>query len=127
MTETRAAGRLAGIAVLVTILVTACVPSGSGCEDLPDRVDVSVTADGLDPTQPSVCRDRDVTLVLDSEVDGVFHIHGYDEQVPATTVTAGETLELSFTTARSGQFPIELHTDDEPQGIDVGILTVREP
>lgn len=112
---------------LLALGLTGCIPGGSGCEDLPDRLVLTVAGDGLDPTQPAVCRDREVTLVLEPEVDGVFHIHGFDEQVPATTVTAGQSLELTFTTARSGQFPIELHTDAQPQGVDIGILTVREP
>lgn len=127
MTDLVRMGRLAILGMLVATFVTACIPTGGGCEDLPDRVEVTVTADGMEPTQASVCRDRDVTLILQPEIDGVFHIHGYDEQVPATTITSGETLALSFTTGRSGQFPVEFHTDDEPQGIDVGILTVREP
>lgn len=127
MPDVRTAARLGIVALLAAVLLAACIPGGSGCEDLPDRLEVTVTADGLEPSQPSVCRDRAVTVVLQPEVDGVFHIHGYDEQVPATTIAAGETLELSFTTGRSGQFPIELHTDDDPQGLDIGILTVREP
>ena len=69
----------------------------------------------------------EVALVFTSEVDGVFHIHGYDEQVPATTVTAGERIELRFEATRSGQFPIELHLPGESEGVDVGILTVHEP
>ena len=59
-----------------------------------------------------MCRDREVTLVVTSEVDGILHIHGYDVEVPATEVTAGEVTELAFTARRSGQFPIELHTDE---------------
>jgi hypothetical protein len=46
--------------------------------------------------------------------------------VPATAVVAGETLELSFSATRSGQFPIELHLGDDPRGADIGILTVHE-
>ena len=54
-------------------------------------------------------------------------VHGYDEAVPATTVTSGESVTLEFTASRSGQFPIELHGGDDPEGMDVGILTVHEP
>ena len=70
---------------------------------------------------------REVTLVVDSETDGVLPIHGYDEAVPATTVHEGDTITLDFTASRSGQFPIELHPGDDPEGIAVGIFTVHEP
>ncbi len=122
MKPMRAMGLIIGMALL-----GGCVGGGDGCEDVPDRVEITVTATTLEPSEPAVCRDRDVTLVLSPEVDGVFHIHGYDEDVPATSITAGEKIELEFTTSRSGQFPVELHTDADPQGVDVGILTVREP
>jgi hypothetical protein len=68
-----------------------------------------------------------VTLVVTPDVDGVFHVHGYDEQLPATAVTAGSVAELDFKASRSGQFPIELHTDATTAGVSVGILTVHEP
>ena len=63
---------------------------------------------------------------LDSEVDGVFHIHGLDTVVPATPVDAGEPVTLEFTVDRSGQFPIELHLADNPTGVTLGIFTVYE-
>jgi len=66
-------------------------------------------------------------LVITPQVDGVLHVHGYDAELPATTVVAGEVIELTFTAGRSGQFPIELHTDEDTQGVSVGILTVHEP
>ncbi|MGI8657863.1 MAG: hypothetical protein ACR2K4_03715 [Candidatus Limnocylindria bacterium] len=113
---------------LLAVALGACVPSsGSGCAGLPDQIAITVTADAMEPAAPAVCRDREVTLMVTPEVDGVLHIHGYDEQVPATSITAGEEIELTVTSARSGQFPIELHTDEAPQGVDIGIFTVHEP
>ena len=55
-------------------------------------------------------------MIVDSEVDGVFHIHGLDDLVPATPVVAGEQVTLEFTVDRSGQFPIELHPGRRPSG-----------
>jgi len=104
-----------------------CIGGSPTCDALPTAIDLTLTADSLTPQDPAVCRDRDVTLAVTSNVDGVFHIHGYDEEVPATTVTAGEPVELTFTASRSGQFPIELHTDENTQGVNVGIFTVHEP
>ena len=65
-------------------------------------------------------------MILDPEVDGVFHIHGLDDVVPATPVIAGEHVTLEFTADRSGQFPIELHPADDPTGVSLGIFTVYE-
>ena len=123
----RARASLATLLGLAILILGGCVGGTADCEALPTRVELTVAADGLNPSNPAVCRDREVTLVVTSQVDGILHIHGYDEQLPATEVAAGEMIELSFTAVRSGQFPIELHTDEDAQGSSVGILTVHEP
>jgi hypothetical protein len=115
--------------VLATVL-GACVsdsrPNASACAAPAIVLDLRLTTTDLTPA-PSVCRGQEVTLRIASEVDGFIHIHGYDEAVPATEVVAGEELELTFTADEEGQYPIELHPADEPEGIDVGIFTVHEP
>ena len=116
---------LAGLFVLIG--VAGCIGPDADCAALPTRIELTLTADGLTPPSPTVCRDREVTLVVDSDIDGFLHIHGYDDQVPATTVEAGDVIELAFTAVRSGQFPIELHTDEDTQGISLGFFTVNEP
>lgn len=119
---------LAHLAVLAMLLVlTGCIGGNSDCESLPMRIELEISADTLTPSDPRVCRDEEVTLVLAPAVDGVIHIHGYDEQVPATSVAAGEVTELVFTATRAGQFPIEFHTDDKVEGASVGVFTVNEP
>lgn len=133
--QTRAAARTLGIGGLRMALVTmvaailsGCIEDGrpAACEG-PTEISLALTAGALTPADPSVCRDQGVTLRFESEVDGVIHIHGYDDAVPATAVVAGETLELGFTATRSGQFPIELHLGGDPRGAEIGIFTVREP
>lgn len=119
--------RLGLAGLLLALILAGCNGGGVDCAALPTRIELTLTADSLTPTNPAVCRDLEVTLVVTSEVDGVLHIHGYDEHVPATTVTAGEVAELVFTAGRSGQFPIELHTDENTQGVNVGLFTVHEP
>ncbi len=123
--------RLRAIAVIaVALLVAGCVDQAGlppDCDDPEVTRQVVLAEDGMTPNAIEVCRDQDVTLGVDPEVDGVFHIHGYDEQVPATSVHAGEELTLEFAADRSGQFPIELHHDADPTGVTVGILTVHEP
>ena len=114
-------------ALLVAVVLGACIGGDPDCAELPTRIELTLTADELSPENPAVCRDREVTLVVTSEVDGILHIHGYDVEVPATEVTAGEVTELAFTARRSGQFPIELHTDENTQGVALGVFTVHEP
>jgi hypothetical protein len=117
-------------ALLVAALLVACVadsrPDAEACRAPSIELSLRLTSDELAPA-PAVCRDQEVTLRIASEVDGFIHIHGYDEAVPATEVVAGEELELTFTADEEGQYPIELHPADEPEGIDVGIFTVHEP
>jgi hypothetical protein len=131
MIDSRGDGMLRrlGTTLLVTMLV-ACVaesrPDAEACAAPSIELSLRLTAAGLTPA-PDVCRDQEVTLRIASEVDGFIHIHGYDEAVPATEVVAGEELELTFTADEEGQYPIELHPADEPEGIDVGIFTVHEP
>jgi len=113
------------------LLLTACVedtgPDADACAAPTAEIELDVSAEALDPNDPSACRDQEVTLLITSTVDGVFHIHGYDEEVPATEISSGETVTLEFTAARSGQFPIELHPADDPEGVEIGVFTVHEP
>ena len=119
------------LAVLIVgaSLVTGCVTDSrpATCHQDATTIELTVTATSMDPSNADACRGQDVVLVIDSEVDGVFHIHGLDDLVPATTVAAGEETTLEFTAERSGQFTVELHAADDPQGVSIGILTLHEP
>ncbi len=118
---------------LLLLGVLGAMIAGGGSDNRPSdcagpvTVEAELTADALAPSTLNVCRDQAVTLEIASEVDGIIHIHGYDDVVPATAVTAGEELVLEFPAELSGQYPIELHPEENPQGVDVGILTVHEP
>lgn len=101
-------------------------PEASACAAPAVTIELSLDDTGLTPDDPAVCRGQQVTLRIRSATDGVLHIHGYDEEVPATSVEAGATLELAFDASRAGQFPIELHPADAPEGVAVGIFTVHE-
>jgi hypothetical protein len=113
------------------LLLSACVestgPDAEACAAPTIQIELTLSADALEPGDPAVCRNQEVTLVIAPAVDGVFHIHGYDEQVPATEVRSGQEIELEFTASRSGQFPIELHPADDPAGVEIGVFTVHEP
>jgi hypothetical protein len=121
------ASRRLAVAVVLCALLAGCPGGTADCDSLPERYELALDAETLTPSDPAVCRGDEVTLLVRSEVDGIVHIHAYDAQVPATPVAAGESVELSFTADRSGQFSIELHPDDDPQGVVVGIFTVHEP
>jgi hypothetical protein len=114
--------------VATMVAVAGCVSENrpETCDDESVTIEVTVRADGMTPTDPSVCLGQEVTLAVSPEVDGVFHIHGLDQSVPATTIAQGQPIELAFTTDRTGQFPIELHPAADPQGIHIGILTIHE-
>ena len=115
------------LALLGAGVLAGCIGGPPACEARQSEIELTLTAETLTPSDPSVCRGSDVTLTVTPEVDGVLHIHGYDAEVPATPVTHGEVVELAFTAERSGQFPIELHTDENTQGVNVGLFTVNEP
>jgi hypothetical protein len=117
--------------VVLAVLVAGCVesnaPDPSACAAPRVTVELRLTAAGLTPDDPGACRGQQVELVVDSEVDGTLHIHGYDEEAPLVEVTAGERTTVIFDASRSGQFPIESHTNQTPEGASVGVPTVHEP
>jgi hypothetical protein len=115
------------LALAVVVLSGGCIGATPECAALPTDIELTLTAESLIPSDPAVCRDADVMLTVRSDIDGVLHVHGYDDQVSATPVTDGRDVVIEFTASRSGQFPIELHTDENAQGVNVGLLTVHEP
>jgi hypothetical protein len=104
------------------------MPSAAGpCGATSVALEATVTDEAMDPSALAVCRGQDVTLELHSRTEGVFHLHGYDEQVPATSLTPGQTTTLEFTAAAAGQFVIELHARSGESEIEIGVFTVNEP
>jgi len=121
----------AAFASLLLLLAggTACVEEAqlpADCDAGAVQRQATLAADRLDPEAIDVCRDQHVTLDVAVEQDGVLHLHGYDEEAPATAVHAGDSLRLAFTAVRSGQFPIELHGLNGTE-VEVGVFTVHEP
>ncbi len=117
------------VAILTGCLLAACVEESrpSDCDADAVEIGVALTATAMTPSAPMACRGQQVTMLVASEIDAVFHIHGYDEAVPATDVAAGDVTRLEFTAEREGQFTIEIHPADDPRGVEVGILTVHAP
>ena len=116
--------------MLVAAILGACVPQvalPASCHEPSVMLHATLADEQLTPGTLEVCRGQQVTLMVNAERDGVFHVHGYDDQVSAAEIRAGRTLTLEFTAVRSGQFPIGLHTIDGPAEATVGTLTVHEP
>lgn len=80
----------------------------------------------LDPQTINVCGGQQVTLTVMVQADGVLHIHGYDDEAQARSVSAGTDATLTFRASHVGQFVIELHTRGSSAGIGAGVLTVHE-
>ena len=120
--------RVALALVVAVAFVAGCVTQErpATCDADEATVEVTLTATGMEPNDPSACRGQDVVITVHPDVDGVLHIHGLDAIVPATTVTDGDDITLAFEADRSGQFPIELHLPGSAQGVNVGILTLYE-
>lgn len=113
--------------LLILLLAAACVPQTT----IPDDCDATsvtrqATLEGeqLNPDAIGICRGQEVLLEITVDADGVLHLHGYDDAVPAEAVEAGQTVELAFTAERAGQFVIEFHGDTGD--LEIGILTVHE-
>jgi hypothetical protein len=123
------AALLAAPALLAAVL-TACVGDAglpSTCHDPSVSFEATLSDEQLEPASFDACRGQEVTITFTIARDGVLHLHGYDDQVPATEVRAGEETAFEFDAVRSGQFPIALHTTDGPAELDLGALTVHEP
>jgi hypothetical protein len=115
-------------AVVAVVALAACstgTDRPSDCDASSVSRDVTLRGNGkLDLQSINVCRGQEVTIDVTVEADGVLHLHGYDDQAPATSVTAGTETAVEFTATHVGQFVIQLHTHDAEIG--AGVLTVHD-
>lgn len=121
-------GALIAAAGVVLVLAAAFIvlrPGSSACPTPAITLELTVDATGLTPPSPAVCRGQAVTLNLHAEVEGVLHVHGLDDVLPATQIAVGEDRTFEFTPTNAGQFPVELHTDAGDTSL--GTLTINVP
>jgi hypothetical protein len=114
---------------LLLALVAGCVPAEQlpvTCGDLSVSLQATLTGDHLEPATLDVCRGQAVTIRVAIERDGILHLHGYDDLLGAREVRAGQESTLAFDAIHIGQFPIALHTVEQPQELIVGTLTVHD-
>ena len=106
---------LLAVPAILAVLLSACVGDAglpSTCHDPSVSFTATLSGEQLDPATFNACRGQEVTITFDIRRDGILHLHGYDDQVPAAEVRAGEETVFELDAVRSGQFPIALHTTD---------------
>lgn len=97
-------------ALLPLALVVALAGCTPEADVAPTNIHLHVTAQApTEPVREEVPLGSMTTLVVDSDVDGLLHVHGYDEEL---TLTAGGTAELSFKASMAGVVEIETHEPD---------------
>ena len=108
----------------VALLATACGegdgPQGDGPQgDEPQelRLPVKVEGGGLDPETIRVKQGDLVTLAIESERTGQFHLHGYDLE---KEVTGGETTDFFFIANATGRYRITMHYSGPAEGDNDG-------
>lgn len=121
------APRHLALVIVALCLVAGCTDGTASCPSPSVTVAATVTDDAMEPSAIAVCRGQEVTLEVHSQTDAVFHLLGFDDQVPARSLTPGETETLVFTADVAGQFIIELHAQTGASSREVGVLTVNEP
>jgi hypothetical protein len=125
-------GRVGGAIpiALLTAVLAACVPSTNlptTCHDPSVAFAATLVEERLEPATFDVCRGQQVTITFTIQRDGILHLHGYDDLLPAREVRAGQTVDFAFEAVHAGQFPIAVHTTDGPADATVGTLIVNEP
>ena len=100
-----------------SLLIIGAVLGACGDESEPeDRVFDLTISDGkldLDPSDIQVKQGDTVTLRIDADEHGSFHLHGYDLEVG---VSPDETASMGFTADATGAFRITFHGGGEEDG-----------
>jgi len=103
--------RAMSIAILAMFLV------GCGAESKPeDRTfELAISGGALEPDLVEVKQGDRLTLDIDSDQEGTFHVHGYNEMVDLDHDGTGK---LQFTTDATGRFSLVLHLFAEEESDD---------
>ena len=76
----------------------------------PTEITLHISAEApSEPVEEQVKLNSVVTLDVSSEVDGVLHVHGYEEELD---LTAGSSTERTFTASMVGAYEVETHDPD---------------
>jgi len=102
----------------LSLSIAAC-----GSESEPEHrtlnLEVSEGAINLSGEELRVTQGDTVTVSVASDEHGLFHLHGYDHEVP---VGPGEAAEFTFNASASGRFNFTFHPAGEEAVVDHGTL-----
>ena len=91
--------------VMMPLLVAAC--GGSGPEEL--EIAVKVEQEQLSPKTVRVKQGDMVTLMIEADEAGEFHLHGYDIK---RDVSPEQVVDLYFVADATGRFKITFHGEE---------------
>ncbi|MGO1384559.1 MAG: hypothetical protein ACTHU1_07140 [Arachnia sp.] len=96
--------------LLPLVLLLGLLGCSSESEVEPTNVALNVTASApAEPREETVALGSLVTLSVTSEVDGLIHVHGFEETID---LVPGETAEVTFKASMTGAFDVETHEPD---------------
>ncbi len=93
---------LLSLAAPALIFAAAC----GGAEPQDVEVSVTIRDDLMSPDTVMVNHNDKVTLKIDSDIPGAFHLHGYDIE---QEVVPGDVADLAFTADATGRYRIAFH------------------
>lgn len=103
--------KILSIVILCNLIMVGCSNSGNDFDNVDSKIEVSAEkiGDTLQPKDIKVKHKQDVTINIKSDVDGTFHIHGYNLE---KDLKSGEKAEISLVADATGRFPIGFHASD---------------
>lgn len=106
------------VRVLLFAIVLSPLLGCSGGDDVePETIQLAITSTApADPVEEKVALGSLVTVVVSSEIDGLLHVHGFEEKVD---LVAGETTRTTFKASMSGVFEVETH---DPDGVWIKLV-----
>ena len=100
--------KVLSIGILLTLIIVGCSNSETDSDNTGSKIEIFVdkVGDTLDPKDIKVKHKQDVTINIKSDVDGTFHIHGYNL---GKELKSGQNSEISFVADATGRFPLGFH------------------
>ena len=100
--------KILSIVILFNLIMAGCSNSENHFDNIDSKIEVSVekVGDILQPKDTKVKHKQDVTINIKSDVDGTFHIHGYNLE---KELKSGQNSEIRFLADATGRFPLGFH------------------
>ena len=112
-TNTFARAFLLPVAALAVVGVLGACGGGSEPEAREFGLRIEGRKLNLDPAVIKVNQGDTVTLNIDADEHGTFHLHGYDIEID---LSLDETAKMEFVASATGKFNITFHPGEEEQG-----------